>query len=777
MASIQNISNTDAAFGASVFSIFLEIISPLATELAMFSLAVIVYTLFSGQTVLPLSKLLSLLHRRPAAPKRKLSPSYEEACSKAVVVEEKKAPEAQPKADEVPADCQNVLQAARAGNIEAMLDAMQSGKAPEMPLQVVVKVLLAIAKAKHIEEDLMWKLMDLSTEQGLCIDQQAFETAAAEAARWRSPPACRKLYDIAGLLSIPKTDRALSYLMRGHSKDAAAMLTFTEDITAEGSGITVTKALSEHLLAQCTSGVHDSVVALIKERRICNGRQVKAASPQSPEVMIKGLILKDDIPAARRLLRDMSTSNMPASTLRHSYNQLLQEFVKRGEQEAAWQLVDEMKSTTSCDLGTCSVLMKGIHQKSRHPEFSRMLAFFDSSFQHLSDEDELRRQSMIPVVVGYLIKDSGHRGDMKKVWEAWNHMNQRKVKCTSVTLGCMVEALVSNRQSNQAWTLVNQMWEDPENHSLVNTVIYSTIVKGFAIAKQHERVLAVCKEMKDRGIHCNTITYNTMLNCLARCGTMEHVDGILVDMRSADPPALPDLVTYSTIVKGYSAAGELEKALQVYQDVKKAGLVPDEVMYNSLLDGCARSHKHKMEEALNILEEMQSSGIAPSNYTLSIIVKIIGRAGAAKLDMAFQLVDALTKKYGFKANIQVHTCLMQACFLNRQPVRALTLHDAIVKGGVSMPDERTYTAMARGCMSNGLPEKAVEVIRCAYHLPRHSMEITKGSPPGVDGAFLEDFLKGKSSRGCSESTLKALASDLKGPAAVPTPQARRHPWR
>merc|ERR1719378_651654 len=100
-------------------------------------------------------------------------------------------------------------------------------------------------------------------------------------------------------------------------------------------------------------------------------------------------------------------------------------------------------------------------------------------------------------------------------------------------------------------------------------------------------------------------------------------------------------------------------------------------MFNSLLDGCAR--QHRLEDALTLLENMKSSGVAPSNYTLSIMVKLLGRA--RRLTQAFEMVKSLCAEHGFRANVQVYTCLMQACFQNRQLGKALALHDQSVEDG------------------------------------------------------------------------------------------------
>jgi pentatricopeptide repeat protein len=245
-----------------------------------------------------------------------------------------------------------------------------------------------------------------------------------------------------------------------------------------------------------------------------------------------------------------------------------------------------------------------------------------------------------------------------------------------------------------------------------------------------------------------------MLNAFAHCGAMHRVPQLLEDMKCANPPAEPDIVTYSTIVKGYCASGNLDKGLQLLQEMRKGErLAPDEVMYNSLLDGCAR--EHRLDEALRLLDDMRESGVAPSNYTLSILVKLLGRS--RRLPQAFTMVETLCSEHGFRANIQVYTCLMQACFHNRQPGKALALHDQIVREGCS-PDQKTYVALARGCLQAGIVDKAAEVVRCAHHLSGHNLTPTRGNPPGVDNKCLEDVL---SRLGVDTDAARQLSADVK----------------
>merc|ERR1719478_1617841 len=284
-----------------------------------------------------------------------------------------------------------------------------------------------------------------------------------------------------------------------------------------------------------------------------------------------------------------------------------------------------------------------------------------------------------------------------------------------------------NHCVEDAWGLVQKMWRDEALRPSVNTVIYSTILKGFAISRQPEKLIQVYTEMKEREIACNTISYNTMLDAYAKCGVMDRVPELLEDMKASRPRVEPDVITYSTIVKGYCMSGDVDKAFEVLSEMKRDGKhAADEILYNSLLDGCAK--QHRLDDALRLLDDMQDAGVVPSNYTLSILVKLLGRS--RRLNQAFSIVETICKENGFRPNIQVYTCLIQACLQNRQLGRAIALHDEILNEGGCAPDQKTYSVMVRGCIQSGALEKAAEVVRCAYHLPGHGMVQTKGSPQG-----------------------------------------------
>ena len=73
--------------------------------------------------------------------------------------------------------------------------------------------------------------------------------------------------------------------------------------------------------------------------------------------------------------------------------------------------------------------------------------------------------------------------------------------------------------------------------------------------------------------------------------------------KAKDQQVRPDLITYSTMIKGYCREKNLEAALVTLDDMERKGIKADEVLYNSLLDGCCKSHNYDM--AMKVYDNMK----------------------------------------------------------------------------------------------------------------------------------------------------------------------------
>merc|ERR1740117_2509468 len=276
-----------------------------------------------------------------------------------------------------------------------------------------------------------------------------------------------------------------------------------------------------------------------------------------------------------------------------------------------------------------------------------------------------------------------------------------------------------------------------------------------------DRALAVYEEIRNEKVELSIVMYNTLIDACARCGRMEQLENILSDMKTNR--VKPNVITYSTMLKGHCQNGDIQTAFLILEQMKKdAHLKPDEIMYNSLLDGCAQNNL--VDEGLRLLEEMQSEGVAPSNFTLSILVKLMNRA--RRVDRAFALVEEITTKYNFRPNVHVYTNLVQACASNQQLARGISVLEQMIKERI-MPDSRTYSILVRFSIYKSLFEQADGLLRGALGLPDALPFLQQRSAacPNLDYALVNETLASLAERGQGQSLAVPLLTAIRRNAA------------
>merc|ERR1719299_340380 len=595
-------------------------------------------------------------------------------------------------------------------------------------------------------------------------------TARAVRARAASPPAAerKEMEDV----DISKHVA----MMRARSKEndlEGAMQVFRK---LQSSGVQLTALAYNALLDSCVQcgKVH---VALQHFKEM---QDLGLVDVVSYNTLLKAYLKQGQIVKARKLLTEMSECGIQANQV--TYNEMLNALVAVKDRHEMWGLVREMNAIgMRPNSVTCSIILKSLTAHSAPDDVRQAMALIDNLHENM---DEVLFASVIEACVrvgqldllssklqqyaglgglagltaptyGSMIKAYGRAKDIERVRELWNEMRRRHVTPTSITLGCMVDALVCNGLPEEAFELVREIRDESEFADILNTVIYSTLLKGFAQARQPGRVQDVFDEMKAMGIACNTVSYNTMLDANARTGKMDRADELFREMVASG--ISPDVITYSTLVKGHCQSGDIDQGFQVLKEMIASGThEPDEILYNSLLDGCAK--QHRVDDALKLLEDMHKHNVRPSNFTLSILVKLLGRS--RRLNQAFTMVEETCKRFDLQANIHVYTCLIFACFQNRQMPRALQLHDSMITEAGVEPDERTYAVLARGCLGAGSIDKAANVVRAAYRLNPQGL-VMPNRAPGVEVRALEEVMNALSASPNAERLAVPLLADLK----------------
>jgi len=541
----------------------------------------------------------------------------------------------------------------------------------------------------------------------------------------------------------------------------------------EASGAELTPSFFNIVLDACVECRDVDQAEQLMRKMLKQGK----ADAVSYNTMIKAHLRRESYSSARALMEEMRRSGHTPNHV--TYNELIKQLAQSegARRSQVWDVVDEMTSAgVRPNHVTCSILLKSLKAKSSEQDIIRTMELADNTDEPV---DEVLLSSIVEACVrigkpslltaklkqlhgqgdiqvtgahtfGSLIKAYGHARDINGAWRCWKEMRSQHVKPTCITIGCMVEAVVTNGDVDGGYELIMDLLEDDQCKDQVNAVVFGSVLKGYSRARRMERVWTTFQEMLARGIEPSVATFNTIVDGCTRSGQMEKVLGLLLDMKSRG--LQPNLVTYSTVIKGFCQHGDLPAALEALAELRASGLQPDEIVYNTLLDGCLQASL--VHDGERLFRQMQQEGVHASNYTLTVMVKLMGQA--RRVDRAFEIVEMSTRRFRFRPNAHVCNALVQACLLAKDTNRAAEAYEQMVRDRIG-PDPRVCHALVRALLQAGSLVRAVSIVRAATGI--NGGWYTAGSD--LEDTFLSEMLSLLVAKGNEGVPLaKALLADL-----------------
>jgi pentatricopeptide repeat protein len=502
----------------------------------------------------------------------------------------------------------------------------------------------------------------------------------------------------------------------------------------------------------------------------------------SYNTLLKGYCMLGQLKNANQVVVDMEAAGLRPNDV--SYNCLINLAASSGDFNAAWRTIQIMEQKQiRIDQYTVSTMMKALKRVQNGKEnIAKVFSLLDrhridvcceevllnTALEACMKHGETRRleylirsmrsrtnMQIAPHSYANLIKASGTLKCVKQCWELWEEMTVRQgLEPSGVALGCMLDALVCNDGVEQGIELLRQ-WE---GRVPLNTVHFSTLIKGFTNIRDTQGAVKVWQELRSRDLPMNTVVYNGIIDAHARVGQTKEVTALLKSMEVDGIE--PDDITKSIVVKGYCMTGELDKAMQVFSELPAQPNQNNVIVYNTILDGCCRHNR--MDLADKMLADIEEYYIQPSNYTLGIIVKMWGRR--RNLPQALAAVEMLPKKYGFKPNGPVRTCLLFACLRNDAVDTALDVFDEIRATG-SHADPKLFSALVHNCAKVGKFKQAVSLVEEAYGLVPGTTRVLARSDD-LEAASLDHLMKALSKHHQSQTMGATLIQKMRS-ARVP----------
>ncbi|CAM8901605.1 unnamed protein product [Rhodiola kirilowii] len=275
----------------------------------------------------------------------------------------------------------------------------------------------------------------------------------------------------------------------------------------------------------------------------------------------------------------------------------------------------------------------------------------------------------------------------------------------NIGISSLMHALCNELRINDAALLFQKM----KTHlgCTPNIVTYGVLLKGLCSTGNSRIALNLHEQIAD-GTHdlsgvlqMNFICYSTLIDGLCKDGLIDKAKELFLEMKKKD--IRPNVITYTMVIDGLCRADKWEEAQAMFHEMLDQGLSPDVFTFNVLINALAKMGKCK--EAMELLIFMIQGGQMPDVVTYNSLMDCIYNEG--KIEELKEFFVSMDKK-GIMPNVVSYTILIKAYCKHGMIHEANEEYRRMIQKGVK-PDIVTVNTLSEGMLLKGMESEAIEL--------------------------------------------------------------------
>lgn len=407
----------------------------------------------------------------------------------------------------------------------------------------------------------------------------------------------------------------------------------------------------------CKSGRSNEVLEILREMECSN---------TPPNIMtytsiLYGLCQEKKVDLAYTLFNKIKGNGFQPDLI--CYNVLLNGFCKLGRFDEALSIVQLLKRDGfALEVDDYSCLIDGLFRAKRYHEAYSLYT-------------KMLKEGIMPDVVLYTIMIHGlsKEGRVGEAVKLLDEMAQRGLTPDSYCYNAVIKGFCDIGLLDRARSL---QLEISEYDQFPNACTYAILICGMCREGLAGEAQQIFNQMEKLGCFPSVVTFNALINELCKAGKLEEACLLFCKMEVERSPLLflrlsqggnrvvdsislrktveqmceagqilnayqllidsevvPDIMTYNILINGYCKAGNIDRALKLFEHLKLRGLSPDSVTYGTLIDGLYRVGRE--EDALKFFKQLLENGIEPSCSVYKALMTWLCRQ--KKVSLAFGL--------------------------------------------------------------------------------------------------------------------------------------------
>ncbi|XP_050214674.1 pentatricopeptide repeat-containing protein At1g31430-like [Mercurialis annua] len=243
-----------------------------------------------------------------------------------------------------------------------------------------------------------------------------------------------------------------------------------------------------------------------------------------------------------------------------------------------------------------------------------------------------------------MVSGYANRGELKEARRLFDRSSVRDV----VIWTAMINGYVQFNRFDEAVALFREM---QVKRVKPDKFIVVSLLTGCAQTGAIEQGQWIHGFIEDNRISVDAVVGNALIEMYAKCGCIEKALEIFSGLRVKDTPV------WTSIICALATNGKTSKALELFSQMKQAGVKPDDIAFIGVLSAC--SHGGLVEEGRELFNSMTTLyQIKPKSEHYGCLVDLLGRAGL--LDEAEELIKKIPDGNN-ATTVQLYSSLLSAC--------------------------------------------------------------------------------------------------------------------
>ncbi|XP_008804183.1 pentatricopeptide repeat-containing protein At1g06710, mitochondrial isoform X1 [Phoenix dactylifera] len=309
------------------------------------------------------------------------------------------------------------------------------------------------------------------------------------------------------------------------------------------------------------------------------------------------------------------------------------------------------------------------------------------------------------VVYDALIDGFCKAGRLDVAQEIFVRMSEHGFTPNVYTYSSLIDRLFKDRRLDLALKVLSKMLE---NSCAPNVVTYTEMIDGLCKAGKTEEAHKLLTMMEEKGCSPNVITYTALIDGFGKAAKVEMCLKLFSQMSKKG--CSPNFITYRVLINHCCAAGLLDKAHELLEEMKQTYWPRYTADYSNMIQGFSR----KFVISLGLLEEVAEYSSVPIAPAYSILIESYCRAG--RLETALELHKEIIGMSSCSSigNQNMYYSLIEALCLASKVEKAFELYSEMTRRG-HVPELTVLFCLIKGLLRVNKWNEALQLCYCIYH--------------------------------------------------------------